>query len=283
MPKFNPLLLVKLILWVAAVAFATYLLRRRKVSARVRVLMLVVGIIVFGIIYGFLVHGGPNPSPVLSLRGILFSAVAKHSVALPLLGMLLALLIVGIVSNKAICGWGCQLGLLQDLLFRAPVPKWRPPFWLSNSVRALAFLALILGIAWATFDWIAPVDPFLLFSFKLVVPALLFAGVILIASLFIYRPWCQFLCPFGLVSWLLEQVSVLRPRINRAECLGCKLCVNACPTGAMADFYDDKRIHADCFSCGACIAACPREKALMWRGPGGGKSQAKVNKDKKTN
>ncbi len=267
MPKLNPLLLVKLVLWVAAVVFATYLLQRRKVSARVRVLMLAAGVMVFGVIYGFLVHGGPNPSPVLSLRGILFSLLANHSVALPLLGMLIALLVIGIVSNKAICGWGCQLGLLQDLLFHLPMPKWRPPFWLSNGVRTLAFLALIGGIALATFDWIAPVDPFILFSFKIVVPALLFVGVILIASLFVYRPWCQFLCPFGLVSWVLEQVSVLRPRIDKEGCLGCKLCVDACPTGAMADFYDDKKIHVDCFSCGACIAACPREKVLMWRGP----------------
>jgi len=166
MPNLNPLLLVKLVLWVAAVVFATRLLQRRKVSARVRVIMLAVGVVVFGVIYGFLVHGGPNPSPVLSLRGILFSLVAKHSVALPLLGMLTALLVVGIISNKAICGWGCQLGLLQDLLFRVPMPKWKPPFWLSNGVRALAFSALIGGIALAAFDWITPIDPFSCFRLR---------------------------------------------------------------------------------------------------------------------
>jgi len=271
MPKFNPLLLIKLLLWVATVAVATYLLQRRKVSSKLRFLMLAAGVIVFGVIYGFLVQGGANPSPVLSLRGVLSSILVKHTITLPLLGMLIALLVVGIVSNKSICGWGCQLGLLQDLLFRVPTPKWKPPFWLSNSVRILAFVALVGGMAWATFDWIAQVDPFLLFSSKWMIPALLFVGAILIASLFIYRPWCQFLCPFGLVSWVLEQVSVLRPRIDHDKCLGCKNCVDACPTGAMASFYEDKKIHADCFSCGACIAACPRDEALMWRGPRRGK------------
>lgn len=275
MPKFNLLLLIKLLLWVATVAFATYLLQRRKVSTRVRFLMLAAGVLVFGVIYGFLVQGGPNPSPVLSLRGVLSSAVVKHTVVLPLLGMLIALLVIGIVSNKSLCGWGCQLGLLQDLLFRVPTPKWKPPFWLSNSVRILAFATLIGGMAWATFDWIAPVDPFLLFSSKWVISALLFVGVLLLASLFIYRPWCQFLCPFGLVSWVLEQVSILRPRVDHDECLGCKNCVSACPTGAMAAFYEDKKVHADCFSCGACIAACPRDKALMWRG-------ARHSKEKET-
>lgn len=280
MPKFNPLLLLKLVLWLATVVTATYLLHRRKVSPRLRSLMLAAGVLVFGIIYGLIVHGGPNPSPVLSLRGVLFSALTQHSVTLALLGMLIVLLVIGIVSNKSICGWGCQLGLSQDLLFRVPVPKWKPPFWLSNSVRIAAFLGLIGGIVFATFDWIAPVDPFILFSFKVVVPALLFGGVILIASMFIYRPWCQFLCPFGLVSWVLEQVSIMRPRINRDECLKCKLCVSACPTEAMKDFYDDKKIHADCFSCGACIAACPSEKALTWRGPN--REQKQSTNTKKT-
>ncbi len=67
------------------------------------------------------------------------------------------------------------------------------------------------------------------------------------------------------MSWLVEQVSLFRPRINREACQECQLCVKACPTNAMADFYDGKKIHADCFACGACIEACPREDALGWR------------------
>ena len=63
----------------------------------------------------------------------------------------------------------------------------------------------------------------------------------------------------------MEQVSLFRPRINREACKECQLCVKACPTNAMADFYDGKKIHADCFACGACIEACPREDALGWR------------------
>jgi len=88
---------------------------------------------------------------------------------------------------------------------------------------------------------------------------------VLAASLFVYRPWCHFLCPFGLLGWLVEQVSLFRPRINREECKECELCVQACPGQAMADFYAGKKLHADCFACGACIEACPREDALGWR------------------
>ena len=34
-----------------------------------------------------------------------------------------------------------------------------------------------------------------------------FVGLILASSLFIYRPWCHFFCPFGLVGWLVEKIT----------------------------------------------------------------------------
>ena len=93
----------------------------------------------------------------------------------------------------------------------------------------------------------------------------MFSAGVLVVSLFIYRPWCRFLCPFGLVGWLVEQISLFRPRIDREECKECQLCVKACPSRAMADIYAGKKTHADCFACGACIQACPQNDALGWR------------------
>lgn len=261
----NPLVLVKFVLWIVVVIVATILLRRRKVTTRVRLTFLIGGVLVLGFIFGFLIPGGLNPNPVSSLRTLLTTILVRHQLVLPIAAMLVILLLMVWVSNKSICAWGCQLGLLQDLLHRVPLPKWKPPFWLSNSVRLIAFVALVAGLVAAGLDWISVVDPFQLFSFDFTLGIALFSAGVLVASLFVYRPWCQFLCPFGLVGWVVEQASLLRPRINREACKECELCVEACPDQAMADFYDGKRIHADCFACGACIAACPQEEALGWR------------------
>jgi polyferredoxin len=261
----NPLILAKFVLWLAVLAVATLLLRRRKVSSRVRLAFLIGGVVSFGFVFGALVPGDNNPNPVASLRALLTSALVRRQVVPPVVLLLVLLLGMVWVSNKSICGWGCQLGLLQDLLHRVPLPRWKPPFWLANGVRMLAFVALIVGLAAAGLDWIAVIDPFQLFQFNLTVWAGLFAAVVLLASLFVYRPWCQFLCPFGLVGWLVEQVSLLRPRVDSQACLHCERCVKACPTQAMADYVARKRIHADCFACGACIEACPRDDALGWR------------------
>ena len=261
----NPLTLVKLALWIATVAVVTVLLRRRKATSDVRLAFLVGGVLIFGFGFGLLLPTGLNPNPVASLRTLLTSLLVRGQLALPIAAMLIILLVAVWVSNKSICGWACQLGLLQDLLHRVGLPKWEPPFWLSNSVRVLAFVGLLVGLLAVGIDWVGVIDPFQVFSLQITWAIGAFTAALLVASLFVFRPWCRFLCPFGLLGWLLEQVSLVRPRIDRDVCKECQLCVTACPSGAMDDFYADARVHADCFACGACIEACPQEDALNWR------------------
>jgi len=263
---FNLFILIKFVLWIAVIVIATILLRRRKVTPKVRLAFLIGGTLLFGFAFGLGTRQGVNPNPVFSVRNLLTFILVRQQFIFPVIIILVILLLVVWLSNKSICGWGCELGLLQDLLHRVPLPtKWKLPFWLSNTVRIIAFVALVTGLVAAGLDWIRVIDPFKLFQFNFPQWIGLFVSALLIASLFVYRPWCQFLCPFGLIGWLVEQVSLLRPRINWEVCKKCKLCVKACPTQAMSDFYNEKKIHADCFACGSCIAACPQEDALGWR------------------
>ena len=263
----NPLILTKFVLWVAIAVAATVLVTRRKMTARTRLLFVIAGTLILGFAYGALLAPAPNPNPVASLRSFMQGLLVQHKLVGPIALMLVILLVLTWVSNKAICGYGCQLGLLQDLLHRVPLPKWQPPFWVSNTIRIIAFVGLMGSLIASGLDWIGLIDPFRLFQFDLTLPVALASGAVLAASLVTYRPWCRFLCPFGLVGWIVEQVSRFRPRINRDACKGCKACVRACPSGAMRDFYAGARIHADCFACGACIEACKMEGALQWRGP----------------
>ena len=56
--------------------------------------------------------------------GILANYSALHAIPLLAVG---TLLVVGAIFGSLVCGWACPFGLLQDLLGRIPLPKFRLP------------------------------------------------------------------------------------------------------------------------------------------------------------
>jgi len=260
----DPIIISKLALWVLTITAATTLLRRKLMTGRTRTIMLVAGVLVFGFLYGQL--SPLNPNPMTSIGNLILSVIGMP-VTVPLTMMVvLVVLLLGltIVSNRSICGWGCQLGLLQDLLYRAPVPKREVSLRVSLVTRTVFLVTLVAGaLVWGV-NLLGVINPFGVFQMQL---SLVSGAVLLIivgSSLVVYRPWCRLFCPFGLAGWAAEQFSLLKPTVDREACTGCQACVKACPSGAMENFYGDDKVHTDCFACGACIEACKFD-ALDWK------------------
>jgi len=248
---------IKFGLWFAAMIGATVLLIRRGFTRQLRLIWMLAGVAVFGIILG------PDPNPMGTVKDAVV-LYAKDGMFFPPRMIALGVFILMVfVSNKSICGWGCQFGMLQDAIGRLPNRKLRLPFYLTNSIRGLVFAAMFAAVFGWGMDFIGLVDPFRVFRLNFTTAALVFIPLVLIASVFFYRPWCQLACPFGFVGWLVERVSILRPRIDREECMQCEACTMACPTGAMRGIYDGKSFHADCFACSECVSICPA-KAISW-------------------
>ena len=139
--------------------------------------------------------------------------------------------------------------------------QYKPPFIVTNTLR-VSFFAIFTLVAfqWAT-DIVDPIDPFKIY--KPTVVALfggVFIAVILIASLFIYRPWCRLFCPFGAISGLIS-FSLVR-YIRTDECTDCGLCERICPSHA-AD-RDDKK--TECYYCNRCVEICPHN-AIKYANP----------------
>ncbi len=226
--------------------------------------LVVLGLSVVGT--GFLLHAKPgNP-----MDGVVkvFKAIAGSGDPLVLrLWILAFFLLLAVVANKAICGWACPFGALQELLHAIPVfrrvRKHKPPFWLTNGIRATLFvvtLLLLLGIVGGKRGFVVYhyLNPFSLFIFGFEAATVpFFIAAYLLTALVVYRPFCQFICPFGLVSWLVERVSLTRIRIDPARCTHCGPCARQCPLPAAQGRLEGKPLPADCFSCMRCLRVCP--------------------------
>ena len=76
-------------------------------------------------------------------------------------------------------------------------------------------------------------NPFNLFNFDFdEMPVVITIVVALGLAVLIYRPFCQFICPFGLISWVAERLSLARVQIDTNRCNQCGACIRACPLDA---------------------------------------------------
>jgi ferredoxin len=214
---------------------------------------------------GFLLGKSPNPMEGVvkvfkSMVGLYPDPVAKTIAFV----FFIALAIAG---NKMICGWACPFGALQELVYSIPVlgsiKRRKIPFGLTNTIRAALFVAALLflfGVVGGQRGMVVYhyVNPFNLFIPDVAALSVLLTIIVaLLGSLFMYRPFCQLVCPFGLTSWIAERLSIIRVRIDREKCTQCGACIRACPLEAAKGRVEGGRLKADCFSCARCLNVCP--------------------------
>ena len=250
-------------LWIVWLSTVFVLLRKGKVAARNRKWIYLAAVGMFGIFLG------SDPSPMGTVKDAIVLLGSKGVVFPPRLIAFGIFLLMLVLANKFICSWGCQLGTLQDLIFRLNrdskdrkglFAQVKIPFVVSNSARIIFFVLLTFAAFIWAMDIVGAIDPFKVFKPQVVSMAGgLFVALILVLSLFVYRPWCHFFCPFGLVGWLAEKISIFGIKVDYSKCVSCEACSQACPSTVMDAILKRDRIVPDCFSCGTCIEACPAD------------------------
>lgn len=231
--------------------------------------------------------GALGACPIGSLQSVM--AGHKYRISFYVLG---TLMLFGLLLGRAICGFLCPFGWIQDLLYKIPVKKLKMPKKSDHYLRYLKYLVLILlvfllpmlirdeygfGTTWFC-KYICPAGtlgggvPLLmkneglrlaiggLFYWK---SAILIAVVVL--SILIYRPFCKYLCPLGAFYAFFNKFSLYRLSIDKEKCTNCKACERACKMNVEVT----KDLNSpECIRCGACMDACPagcihREKLGM--------------------
>ena len=225
--------------------------------------------------------GASGACPLGSLQNAL--AASKKTAPYYIFGILM---LYGLLLGRWICGFLCPFGLIQELLHKIPTPKLKK----NRFTRILSYLkyvilvffVFIVPLAYATRNFPLPafckyicpagtlegamgllsnsvnesylrmLGPLFTWKFALMVS-------FLVACVFIFRFFCRFLCPLGLIYGFFNKISLVGVKLDKKSCTDCGICINKCK-------MDIRHVgDIECINCGECIDSCPTN-AISWKG-----------------
>jgi NosR/NirI family nitrous oxide reductase transcriptional regulator len=158
----------------------------------------------------------------------------SYAISITALAFFMLPLLFALFAGRVFCGGACPLGAIQDLIIIKPIEL---PVGVRKALGVIPYLYLGLAILFAatkTDFIICRYDPFVGFfrmdaSFNMLV----LGGSFLIVGMFVGRPYCRFLCPYGVLLNWTSSVSKKHLTITPSECIDCKLCERSCPMDAI--------------------------------------------------
>ena len=150
-------------------------------------------------------------------------------------------LLFAIAFGRVFCGGVCPLGAIQDVVLLKPL---KVPRWLDRGLSSLRYyylgLAVLFAAAGANY-LICQYDPFVSF-FRLSArfSIWVWSAALLSLSLFVGRPYCRYLCPYGALLGLFSRFSLRRVTTTPDRCIVCGLCRDACAFNALREGCRDE-------------------------------------------
>lgn len=214
--------------------------------------------------------GAVGSCPIGSLQG--FLSGFKFRFPYYVLGLLI---FFGALLGRAVCGFLCPFGFLQELLHLIPGMPKKNHFRFDRQLRYLKYAVLVLFVIVLPIcfkltpffcKYICPsgtVSGLLLAAHDGMIRAqlggiFLWKAFVLVwvigACLIIWRPFCKYLCPLGAIYGLLNKAALYRQDFDAEKCSSCGRCANVC---RMCIDPTKTPNSAECIRCGDCNRACP--------------------------
>ncbi len=218
----------------------------------------------------FIGYYGQGQLSIVNLSSVVQSVLAGRGLGFllfdPMSTILLAFTAVSLLiwGRGTFCGWLCPFGALQEVTGklgqRLRLPQMRIKSALDARLKLLKYplLGAILAsavLAPSLTDKLVELEPFktaITLNFVRAWPFVAWAAGLLIISMFVYKFFCRYLCPFGASLALLGRFRLLSWIPRRAECgTPCQSCRHRCDYQAIAP--SGKVAYEECFQCMDCV------------------------------
>lgn len=191
-----------------------------------------------------------------------------------------SILFFGVLLGRLVCGFLCPFGLIQDILYKFKTKKFTVPKRLDGILRYLKYVILAVFVILLPLFTADPFGNALPYFCQYLCPVGTLEGgiplvaksqslrqmigglfywklfllvAIMVLSVFIYRPFCKYLCPLGGLYGILQRFSFYQMKIDQERCDHCGVCVKVCP---MQVDVTANINGAECIRCGKCMDFC---------------------------
>lgn len=157
-----------------------------------------------------------------------------YTIPLSALLFFLIPLLFALAYGRVFCAGVCPLGAIQELSGIKPV---KLPRNVEVVLASVPFIYLALAVLFSATNsqfLICRYDPFIgIFRLDAPVTMIIFGVLLLLSGVFLNRPYCRFLCPYGVLLNIFSRFAGKHLTITPAECTNCRLCEEACPYNAI--------------------------------------------------
>lgn len=220
------------------------------------------------------------------VKQLYIAMINKSFSVTTLLPQLLSAIIIipfTLIMGRFFCGWMCAYGAFGDFIYGISKKVFKVKFKMDESIdKVLKYLKYVV-LAFSVFAiWTLNTNVFSTFSpwdafgmlvtigklpdLSYVIANLTFGFslflLISIASAFIERFFCRYLCPLGAIFAVSSKLKIARIHKDRTNCGKCRICTNNCAMGIPL-YKADVVNSGECIDCMKCVTACPRRNVTV--------------------
>ncbi len=266
------------------VVLASLLLAASLLSIRHKKKSIFTALSVVGLLYFGLFRGGCI-CPVGATTNFCMGLVAPEMIGKTTAVLFLMPLVAAFFFGRVFCTSACPIGAIQHLIGRKKgnclIPRR------VNQLLRLIPIGLLVATVWGALHsgiflackvdvykpifftghaWFGQLGD--LMNGTLTEPRLILVGnwgiwlsliVVLIFGIFVPRPFCRFVCPYGVLLGFFSKIGLRRRQIDSESCFACTQCTKTCPVQAITAVGKNKAVKVDdfhCIQCGRCDGTC---------------------------